>query len=106
MDSLSALETFFELAINERAFIAPQGIDKILAVPPKNLRILVGPKGMGKTALLDHIKKETERQNIPSLKLNPSDIELDNIGSSASTAEHRRALLYALARAVAEHIGQ
>lgn len=110
-DRLSVLQRYFSIGSAESEFgipgvyLPPSQFEDVLAAPSGNPRFLVGPKGIGKTALLEHVKRITSEHHIPAIKITPSDIDLTGIHDLGSTAEYRRALLNSLSCAVAEHIG-
>jgi hypothetical protein len=55
-------------------FVSPSQFNQLCAIEPGSMRLLVGNKGIGKSAVVEWIFKATTRQNLPSLLLRPDDI--------------------------------
>ncbi|MGQ4661470.1 P-loop ATPase, Sll1717 family [Lysobacter sp. F6437] len=55
-------------------FVSSDQLSDFCAVEPGSMRVLVGNKGTGKSAIVEWIHKSSTRQKIPSLLLRPDDL--------------------------------
>ncbi|NTX16361.1 hypothetical protein HUA76_36885 [Myxococcus sp. CA056] len=94
-----------ELRILKDVFIQPAQMAEVLHVPMGNPRILVGTKGMGKSAILHRLHQASQSQRLPALLLTPSDLAIPPLNGQSDLATLERALLRCLVRALAVHVG-
>jgi Cdc6-like AAA superfamily ATPase len=76
-----------------------------LSAPLGSPRIIVGNKGVGKTAIIERTFNANREQDIPSVLLRPDDIDLSKIGNASDVATVKKVLFEALVGAVAAQIG-
>lgn len=81
--SLDILQAFFETGTAEgdvnilsSVFVRPREYYDIMEPPLGSPRLLVGKKGSGKSALVEMIRQNAEKAEIPSLLIRPDDIEI------------------------------
>lgn len=53
------------------AFVSPSQFDQLCAIEPGGMRLLIGNKGIGKSAVVEWISKVTEKRNLPCLLIRP-----------------------------------
>lgn len=113
MRQLDALRRYFttgtseaERAILSDVFVAPVQLQEIVAIPDGSPRILVGPKGTGKTAILDRLSIAATSHGIPSLVLRPDDLDLSPIGGARDIATIKRVSYECLVAGVAVSVGR
>ena len=58
-------------------FIPPTQFDQLCAIEPGGMRVLVGNKGVGKSAVVELIGKVTKSKGIPCLLIRPDNISSD-----------------------------
>jgi hypothetical protein len=82
MARLDALLKFFSTGTSEgdrtilrRAFIPSWQLADLLSCPSGSPRILVGNKGVGKTAVLEWVHAAATKQRCPVLFLRPDDLD-------------------------------
>jgi len=109
---LNALAPYFfsgtaegERRILKEIFIAPGQMAEVLNLPEGNPRILIGAKGMGKSAMLHRFHEATLAHKLPALLLTPSDLDLRPLQGHNDLSTIERTLFRCLVRAVAVHIG-
>ena len=94
-----------EKRILKDVFIPPGQMAEVLNLPEGNPRILVGSKGIGKSAMLHRFYEATRAQKLPALFLTPSDLDLRPLQGHYDLSTIERTLFRCLVRAVAVHIG-
>ncbi|QTN31672.1 ATP-binding protein [Akkermansiaceae bacterium] len=110
--SLSHLLKYFptgydrgEKQILNEVFVAPHQLASILGAPSGNPRILVGRKGVGKTALLEHLSSVYEEAGVPVLFIRPEDIDTDQIGDKTDIASLKKCIYDSIISSIASKIG-
>lgn len=88
-----------------RAYISPDQLTSILSIPPGSPRVLVGNKGVGKTAILEWIFIVAKKRKIPVLLLTPDDFDTSNLSNFTDVASIKREMYKCLLEAVAVSIG-
>lgn len=83
---------------------SPQLVD-VLSCPPGTPRILVGNKGVGKTALLEWLYTTAAKQDIPALFLRPDDLDTTIVKDAADLGTLKGAMYRCILQAVAGAIG-
>ena len=86
-------------------FIAPSSFSDLCAIEPGGMRLLVGDKGIGKSALVEWIYKVTTSKGLPSLLIRPDDIVSKDIPSGSDIASLKRFYYDVILRTVAARIG-
>jgi hypothetical protein len=86
-------------------FIAPAQLVELMSAPSGSLRVLIGHKGMGKTALLEHLRMTTQKSAIPALLLRPDDLNVPAIEKASDIATIKKHMFESLVVAAAAHVG-
>jgi hypothetical protein len=112
VDPLQALQSYFstgaaesEIDLLANAFVAPAQMVELLGAPSGSLRILVGHKGIGKTALLEHLRMMTKKSSIPALLLRPDDLDVPTLQGISDLATIKKRMFESVVAAVAAHVG-
>lgn len=95
-----------ERAILKEAFTMPEQMATILSGPAGSPRILVGNKGVGKTAILEELESAARAQSIPALLIRPDDLNISPIASATDIGTIKRVLYTCLLHAIAVQIGR
>lgn len=113
MPKMDSLKKYFPTGTTEgdrtlfdRIFIAPEQLPEVLATPSGSPRLLVGNKGVGKTAILEWLFSGAKKKRIPTIFLRPDDLDLSQIVSSNDVASIKRGMYECFLDAVASAIGQ
>ena len=113
MSSLSYLKKYFltgtaeeDLPFLEKAFVTSNQLSEIVGIQPGAMRLIVGNKGIGKTALFEFLEKCSNKHKLPCILVRPDDISGAPIGTSNDLASLKRFYFDALLRAVAMAIGR
>jgi hypothetical protein len=91
--------------LSENVFIPPRKLGELLSMSRGSPRVLVGPKGIGKSYLLEHILATSRQRNIPSLILRPDDLDLASVADAKDIGRIKKAAYESLIAGVAQHIG-
>jgi hypothetical protein len=87
-------------------FIPPAQFAQLCAIEPGGFRLLVGDKGIGKSALVEWVHKVAQARKLPSLLIRPDDIVSKDIPSSSDLASLKRYYYNLLLRTVAAQVGR
>lgn len=87
-------------------FIPPAQFAQLCAIEPGGLRLLVGDKGIGKSALVEWIHKVATARTLPSLLIRPDDIATKDLPSGSDIASLKRYYYEVLMRTIAAQIGR
>ena len=86
MNNLEILQKYFSsgTATQEKdfiydVFVKNDNFSDIITPASRSIRLLVGSKGSGKSALLEYLFQECQKNKIPAISLNPIDIEVGDI---------------------------
>jgi hypothetical protein len=90
----------------DRIYIAPDQLPEVLTAPTGSPRVLVGNKGVGKTAILEWLFGAAKKKSIPALFLRPDDLDLTQLAAVTDVASIKRGMYECLLDAVAVAIGQ
>lgn len=93
-------------AFLDRAFVTHEQVADILAVEAGTMRVLVGSKGIGKSALLEWIAKVASRRSLPVLLLRPDNLDLSTVAASSDTGSLKRGFYHALVVSIAVELGR
>ena len=112
MSNLDALKPYFLTGTAEgdrhflaKAFIAPHQLPSLFGIEPGGMRIVVGNKGIGKSAILEFVKKVAGRRSLPCLLLHPDDLETKGLAGLVDVGAMKRELFNTLLRATGVQIG-
>lgn len=112
MDPLQHLLRYFpsgtaegEKQILNEVFVSPYQLGEILSAPVGNPRILLGRKGVGKTAILERLHSIYSSLDVPSLLIRPDDIDLSSFEGKMDVASLKRGAYSAILEAIANKIG-
>lgn len=112
LNPLRTLKEFFpngtaegEREILKRVFIPPTQLADVVTAPLGNPRIVVGSKGVGKTAIVERSHSASQAQGVPSLLLRPEDFDLSKLSSSTYIASVKKLMFEALVSAVDAEVG-
>ena len=112
MSNVESLKKYFhtgtaegDRAFLDRAYISHEQLADILSIEEGTLRILVGNKGTGKTAILEWLNKVANNRNLPTLLLRPDDLDTRSIGAVTDIASLKRGFYESLVNAIAVSIG-
>lgn len=86
-------------------FITPTQFPQLCAIEPGGMRILVGNKGIGKSAVVEWINKIAKQHNLPSLLIRPDNIQSQNTPTSLDIGSLKGFYYNELLRSVAAQIG-
>lgn len=86
-------------------FIAPSQFSQLCAIEPGGMRILVGNKGIGKSAVVEWIDKVAKSKKLPCLLIRPDNISTKEIPVSPDIGSLKRYYYEVLLRTVAAQIG-
>lgn len=113
MSSLSFLKRYFltgtaeeDLPFLERAFVTNNQLSEIIGIEPGAMRLIVGNKGIGKTALFEFLETCSNKHKLPCILVRPDDISGQPSMSNNDLASLKRFYFDALLRAVAMAIGR
>lgn len=112
MSNLQALKRYFltgaaeeDRPILSKLFITPDQLSEVIGIYPGTIRLLVGNKGIGKTAILESILDSADKKKLPAILLRPDDIDASNIGNASDLGTLKQTYYRALLSAVASAIG-
>lgn len=86
-------------------FIAPTEFTQLCAIEPGGLRVLVGNKGVGKSAVVEWIDKVAKSKNLPCLLIRPDNISTKELPTSQDIGSLKRFYYDVLLRTVGAQIG-
>jgi hypothetical protein len=87
-------------------FVPPAQFAQLCAIEPGGLRLLVGDKGLGKSALVEWIHKVATSKKLPSLLIRPDDIVNRDVPNSSDIASLKRYYYDLLLRTIAAQVGR
>lgn len=112
MKKIAALMKYFPSGTAEgdrqfldRAFINPEQLADVLGSQPGNPRIIVGRKGVGKTAILEWLATIHQQHKIPVLLIRPDDLDTSQFSGANDVGALKRGMYACLLHAVADCIG-
>ncbi|MDR1994235.1 P-loop ATPase, Sll1717 family [Azonexus sp.] len=86
-------------------FITPTQFTQLCAIEPGGMRVLVGNKGIGKSAIVEWINKVAKARNLPCLLIRPDNISSRDTPTSPDIASLKRFYYEVLLRTVGAQIG-
>lgn len=113
MSKMDILQKYFPTGTTEgdrqilsRIFVAPDQLPDVLAMSSGSPRLLVGNKGVGKTAILEWLFAAARKKEIPSLFLRPDDLDTSKINGLSDVASIKREMYECFLDAVACSLGE
>jgi hypothetical protein len=94
-----------ERELLREVFIKPSKFDDIIYDNINRLKIIIGSKGVGKSALLGKIDEIAATQKIPTLLLKPDDITDTELEKAHDTANQKRLLFDKLVNTIGSKLG-
>ena len=95
-----------ERQLFDRIFVTPDQLPEVLTAPAGSPRILVGNKGVGKSAILEWLSSGAKERKIPILFLRPDDIDMSGLGDATDAGSIKRQMFERLLDAIATEIGK
>lgn len=95
-----------EKQILESVFVFVKEFSNILQPPKGNPRLLIGPKGIGKSAIVNFVQKILQTKEIPAVYLTPMDFDTSNMGDNNSTGDMTRIFMDVLMAAIAVKLSE
>jgi len=86
-------------------FIAPTQFTQLCAIEPGGMRVLVGNKGIGKSAVVEWIDKVAKSRKLPCLLIRPDNISSRDTPTSPDIGSLKRFYYEVLLRTVGAQIG-
>ena len=86
-------------------FIAPTQFTQLCAIEPGGMRVLVGNKGIGKSAVVEWIDKVAKAKKLPCLLIRPDNISSKDTPTSPDIGSLKRFYYEVLLRTVGAQIG-
>lgn len=86
-------------------FIAPTQFTQLCAIEPGGMRVLVGNKGIGKSAVVEWINKVAKAKSLPCLLIRPDNISSKDTPTSPDIGSLKRFYYEVLLRTVGAQIG-
>jgi hypothetical protein len=113
MNALDVLKKYFPTGTTEGdrnilpdVFILPAQLADVISAGIGNPRLMVGNKGVGKTAILDHLLRVSKNQKIPALLLLSDDFDLTKMSDSKDIGTLKRKMYESLVEAIGVHLGK
>lgn len=113
MSKLDSLVKYFATGTTEgdknllpRIFIAPEQLPEVLAVQSGSPRLLVGNKGVGKSAILEWVYASSKSKKIPAIFLRPDDLDTEFIEGTQDVSTIKRAMYECFLDAISTSIGR
>ncbi len=112
MSPLDALKKYFptgtaegELQILDKVFVSPDQLSEVVGSSPGSPRVIIGRKGVGKTAILEWLIKVYTGKGVPCLLIRPDDIDTSELGGKNDMAFLKNKLYHNLLQAIAGKVG-
>ncbi len=86
-------------------FIAPNQFTQLCAIEPGGMRVLVGNKGIGKSAVVEWIDKVAKAKKLPCLLIRPDNISSKETPASPDIGSLKRYYYEVLLRTIGAQIG-
>jgi hypothetical protein len=113
VERLEALGKYFqggqsesEKSIMNDIFVVPKFIDDIIDFTLLNYKIIIGPKGSGKSLLVDYLNESNLMLNKLSIVIRPIKLDLEEINSKSITSEKIKSAKNQIYRLISEKIGE
>jgi hypothetical protein len=86
-------------------FITPSQFDQLCAIEPGGMRILVGNKGIGKSAIVEWIDAVSKKDNLPCLLIRPDNIVVKDFPAALDIGSLKAHYYGILIKTIAARIG-
>ena len=86
-------------------FVSPSQFDQLCAIEPGSMRLLIGNKGIGKSAVVEWIAKVAGKRSLPCLLIRPDNIVTTSQPSSFDLGSLKAYYYEVLLRTIAAKIG-
>lgn len=86
-------------------FVSPSQFDQLCAIEPGSMRLLIGNKGIGKSAVVEWIATVTRKRNLPCLLIRPDNIVTTAQPTSFDIGSLKAYYYEVLLRTIASEIG-
>jgi hypothetical protein len=86
-------------------FVSPSQFDQLCAIEPGSMRLLIGNKGIGKSAVVEWIHKVATKRQVPCLLIRPDDLASADQPASSDIGTLKAYYYEVLLRTVAGKIG-
>jgi hypothetical protein len=86
-------------------FIPPSQFSQLCGIEPGGMRVLVGSKGIGKSAVVEWIDKVAKNKNLPCLLIRPDNISTNDIPVSLDIGSLKRYYYEVILRTISAQIG-
>ncbi|MCC7067622.1 MAG: hypothetical protein IT523_04130 [Burkholderiales bacterium] len=87
------------------AFVSPSQFDQLCAIEPGSMRLLIGNKGIGKSAIVEWIARVAEKRNLPCLLIRPDNIVTTSQPTSFEIGALKAYYYEVILRTIASKIG-
>lgn len=88
-----------------QVFITPDQLADLLGIEPGGMRVLVGNKGMGKSAILEWVEKVSRDRKLACVLLRPDNLDTRSLPSAEDVGALKRHFYETLLGAVSAQIG-
>jgi hypothetical protein len=95
-----------EKQLFERVFVTPNQLPDVITAPAGSPRVLVGNKGVGKTAILEWLFDATKADGIPAIFVRPDDLDLSQIREASDIGTIKRQMYDRFLDAIAVAVGR
>lgn len=92
-------------AFLRQVFITPEKLADLLGIEPGGMRILVGNKGMGKSAIVEWVQEVSKTRKLSCVLLRPDNLDTGSLPSSQDVGALKRHFYETLLRATCGQIG-
>ena len=88
-----------------QVFISPKQLDQLLGIEPGGMRLLVGNKGMGKSAIVEWLNSVCARRKLPCVLLRPDNLETQALSTANDIGSLKKHFYETLVASIASQIG-
>ncbi|WP_186057681.1 P-loop ATPase, Sll1717 family [Burkholderia gladioli] len=89
----------------DQIFVTPSEFENLIGIEPGGMRILVGNKGIGKSAIVEWIDKISTKRNMPCVLIRPDNISTKDLPVAQDIGSLKRFYYDVLLRSVGAQIG-
>lgn len=88
-----------------RVFISPTQLDQLLGIEPGGMRLLVGNKGMGKSAIVEWLHTVSAGRKLPCVLLRPDNLDTQALSAANDIGSLKRHFYETLVSSIGSQIG-